>query len=73
MWLSSSVGFANKVMKGAGPSLPFHMAGLQSKSLRAKALKSSYNRIEQMATLLVGSKMSGDVPTYGQHTYLDVR
>ena len=33
----------------------------------------SWNRIEQMATFLEGSKMSGDVPTYGQHTYLDVR
>ena len=31
-----------------------------------------WNRIEQMATLLVGSKMSGDVPTYGQHTYWEV-
>ena len=26
-----------------------------------KALKSSYNRIEQMATLLVGEKMCGEV------------
>lgn len=71
MWLSSGVGLSNKAMKGAGPSLSFNMAGLHNKSLRAKALKSSYNRIEQMATLLAGSKMSGAVSDL-MKLYLDV-
>ena len=65
---SKSVGLADNASKGVRVQPPACKGWLHSEEIWLSSQTSQ--RIEQIASVLGGSKMSGDVPTYGQH--LDV-